>query len=82
LERAAAWNSVTTLGDRPPAPTGKDTQIRVRLQPDHITDLDAWIEKQEIKPPHLEAIRGMINAMLHNLAKDSDEKPAKKAKTK
>jgi hypothetical protein len=67
---------------RGPAPTGKGTQIQVRLQPDQLAGLDAWIEKQEIKPTRPEAIRGMINAMLHILAKDPGEKPAKKAKVK
>jgi hypothetical protein len=71
-----------TLGDRPPAPTGRGTHVQVRLQPDQPTGLDAWIEKQGNKPPHPEAIRGMIDAILDILVKDSDEKPAKKAKTK
>jgi hypothetical protein len=74
-----AKTNVMPRKKRGPAPTGKGTQIQVRLQPDQLTGLDAWIEKQEIKPTRPEAIRGMIDAMLHIPAKDPGEKQAKKA---
>jgi hypothetical protein len=67
---------------RGPLPTGKGTPIQVRLQPAHLAALDAWIAKQTTPVTRPEAIRGMIDAMLHILAKDPGEKPAKKAKGK
>jgi hypothetical protein len=36
--------------------------------------------RQSVKQAFREAIRGMIDAMLHILAKDPGDKPAKKAK--
>ncbi len=77
-----AKTSVVPRKKRGPAPTGKGTQIQVRLQPEQLAELDAWIKKQEIPPTRPEAIRGMIDAMLHILAKDPGEKPARKAKAK
>jgi hypothetical protein len=58
----------------------KGTLIGVRLQPFHLKALDAWIAKQNPPVTRPEAIRGMIDAMLHILSKDPGEKPAKKAK--
>jgi hypothetical protein len=40
------------------------------------------LKLQEPPVTRPEAIRGMIDAMLHILAKDPGEKPAKKAKTR
>jgi hypothetical protein len=62
--------------------TGKGEGVLVRLQPSQLDALDAWIEKQSPPPSRPEAIRGMIDAMLHILAKDPGEKPAKKAKAR
>lgn len=39
--------------------------------------LDAWIDKQKEPYTRPEAIRGMIETMLHILSKDTGEKPAK-----
>jgi hypothetical protein len=54
--------------------------VGVRLQSDQLKAIDAWAAKQEPPVTRPEAIRGMIDAMLHILAKDPGEKPAKKAK--
>ena len=60
----------------------KGTLIGVRLQPFHLGALDAWRAKQDALVSRPEAIRGMIETVLHILAKDTEEKPAKKAKRK
>ena len=58
----------------------KGTLIGVRLQPSHLKAIDAWIAKQSLPVTRPEAIRGMIETVLHILSKDPGEKPAKKAK--
>jgi hypothetical protein len=58
------------------------TLVGVRLQADQLKAIDAWAAKQQPVVTRPEAIRGMIDAMLHILAKDPGEKPAKKAKVK
>jgi hypothetical protein len=65
---------------RGPAPTGKGTPIQVRLQPFQLAALDAWIAKQDASLTRPEAIRAMMETMLHILSKDTGEKPTKKAK--
>jgi hypothetical protein len=72
--------TVITKKRRGPAPTGKGTLIGVRLQPHQLKALDAWIDKQEASLTRPEAIRAMMETILHILSKDSGEKPAKKAK--
>lgn len=42
---------------RGPAPTGKGQLIGVRLQPDQLASLDAWIQHQPDKLSRPEAIR-------------------------
>jgi hypothetical protein len=54
--------------------------VGVRLQAGQIKAIDAWAAKQNPPVTRPEAIRGMIDAMLHILSKDPGEKPAKKAK--
>ena len=44
------------------------------------SDLDAWIAKQNAPVTRPEAIRAMMETILHILSKDPGEKPAKKAK--
>jgi hypothetical protein len=44
--------------------------------------LDAWIAKQTTPVTRPEAIRAMMETILHILSKDPGEKPAKKAKGK
>jgi hypothetical protein len=56
------------------------TLVGVRLQADQLKAIDAWSAKQEPPVTRPEAIRGMIDAMLHILSKDSGEKPTKKAR--
>jgi hypothetical protein len=56
------------------------TLVGVRLQSNQLKAIDAWAAKQEPPVTRPEAIRGMVDAMLHILAKDPGEKPAKKAK--
>ena len=56
------------------------TLVGVRLQAGQIKAIDAWATKQNPPVTRPEAIRGMIDAMLHILSKDPGEKPAKKAK--
>ena len=51
-------------------------------QPEPLNAFDAWIDKQKEPYTPTEAIRGMIETMLHILSKDPGEKPAKKAKGK
>ena len=63
-----------------PPPTGKGTLVGVRLQAGQIKAIDAWAAKQIPPVTRPEAIRGMIDAMLHILSKDAGDKPAKKAK--
>jgi hypothetical protein len=60
--------------------TGQGTLIGVRLQPSHLNALDAWIATQNAPLTRPEAIRAMMETILHILSKDSGEKPAKKAK--
>jgi hypothetical protein len=58
------------------------TLVGVRLQSEQIKAIDVWAAKQVPPVTRPEAIRGMIDAMLHILAKDPGEKPAKKARTR
>ena len=50
------------------------------MQANQIKAIDAWAAKQQPAVTRPEAIRGIFDAMLHILAKDPGEKPAKKAK--
>jgi hypothetical protein len=74
--------TVITKKRRGPAPTGKGTLIGVRLQPAHLKALDAWIATQTTPLTRPEAIRAMMETILHILSKDPGEKAAKKAKGK
>jgi hypothetical protein len=74
--------TVITKKRRGPAPTGKGTLVGVRLQPPQLEALDAWIAKQNQRLTRPEAIRAMMETMLHILSKDTGEKPAKKGKRK
>ena len=61
--------TVITQKRRGPAPTGKGTLIGVRLQPDALAKLDAWIAKQEGEPTRPEAIRRLVELGLTAKAK-------------
>jgi hypothetical protein len=65
-----------------PVTTGRGTLIGVRLQPSQLAALDAWIAKQDAPLTRPEAIRAMMETILHILSKDPGEKPVKKAKAK
>ena len=67
---------------RGPAPTGKGLPVQVRLQPAQLEALDAWIAKQSRPLTRPEAIRAMMETILHILSKDTGDKPAKKAKAR
>jgi hypothetical protein len=54
----------------------------VRMQPGQLAALDNRIAKQDKSYTRPEAVRGMVDTMLHILSKDPGEKPAKKAKGK
>jgi hypothetical protein len=43
-----------------PAPTGKGTPVLVRLQPDQLAALDAWIAKQPEAMTRPEAVRRLL----------------------
>ena len=76
---------IKSTGDRAPRwkrSAVKGTLIGVRLQPFHLGALDAWRAKHDPLVSRPEAIRGMIETVLHILSKDTGEKPAKKAKRK
>jgi hypothetical protein len=75
-----AKKTVITKKRRGPIPTGKGTLIGVRLQPSHLKALDAWIAQQSAPLTRPEAIRAMMETILHILSKDPGEKPVKKAK--
>jgi hypothetical protein len=70
--------TVITKKRRGPAPTGIGTLIGVRLQPDQLSALDAWIAKQNTSMSRPEAIREMLDAVLVIVAKDTGEKPVSK----
>jgi hypothetical protein len=60
--------------------TGQGTLIGVRLQPSQLKALDSWIDKQDASLTRPEAIRAMMETILHIMSKDLGEKPAKKAR--
>jgi hypothetical protein len=54
--------------------TGKGEGVLVRLQPDQLKALDSWIAKQDASLTRPEAIRAMMETILHILSKDAGEK--------
>jgi hypothetical protein len=62
--------------------TGQGTLVGVRLQPAHLEALDAWIATQNPPVTRPEAIRAMMETILHILSKDTGESPPKRAKRK
>lgn len=65
---------------RGPPPTGVGTLVGVRLQPDRLAALDAWIAKQAMPMTRPEAIRAMLDAVLVIVAASVGEKPPRKTK--
>ena len=49
---------------RGPAPTGKGTQVVVRMQPPALANLDRWIARQAEAPTRPEAIRRLVEIAL------------------
>jgi metal-responsive CopG/Arc/MetJ family transcriptional regulator len=56
--------TVITQKRRGPAPTGKGTLVGVRIQPDQLKALDAWITKQREHRSRPEAIREILERAL------------------
>jgi hypothetical protein len=75
-----AKQTVITKKRRGPLPTGKGTLIGVRLQPFQLVALDTWIAAQNAPLTRPEAIRAMMETILHILSKDPGEKSPRKAK--
>jgi hypothetical protein len=75
-----AKQAVLAKKRRGPVPTGKGVPVVVRLQPRQLSALDAWIAEQVASLTRPEAIRAMMETILHILSKDAGEKPAKSAK--
>ena len=61
---AGAMISVNKKRGRPA--TGVGTMVGVRLQPDQLAALDAWIARQAEKPSRPEAIRLILGATFDN----------------
>jgi hypothetical protein len=76
----ASYDNITRPVRKRSAVTG--TLVGVRLQADQIKAIDAWAAKQDPPVTRPEAIRGMIDAMLHILSKDTDRNPVERAKEK
>jgi hypothetical protein len=60
-----------------PSTGGRREGVLVRLEPAQFKALDSWIAKQDASLTRPEAIRAMMETILH-----MGEKPAKKAKPK
>ena len=65
LSRFHGKATVITKKRRGPAPTGKGTLVGVRLQPSQLDALDGWIAKQGASMTRPEAIRVVLNLVLH-----------------
>ncbi len=65
-----AKQTVLAKKRRGPAPTGKGLQVVVRLQPDQLAALDAWIAIQDASLTRPEAMRAML-AMVTKLLRGS-----------
>ena len=63
-----------------PSTGGRREGVLVRLEPAQFKALDSWIAKQDASLTRPEAIRAMMETILHILSKDPGEKPPKKAK--
>jgi hypothetical protein len=66
--------------DRGRPATGQGTLVGVRLTAFQLAKLDTWISAQNAPMTRPEAIRAMMETILHILSKDPGEKPAKKVK--
>ena len=64
VPRIMAKTIVVPKKKRGPAPTGKGTQVQVRLQPSQLAALDGWIAKQSPPVTRPEAIRAILATIL------------------
>jgi hypothetical protein len=55
-----AKKTVLAKKKRGPAPTGKGTQVVVRMQPAPLEALDDWVSHQADRPTRAEAIRRLV----------------------
>ena len=62
-----------------PARGGRGEGVLVRLQPDRLAAIDAWIAEQDAPMTRSEAIRAMLDAVLVIVTNDPG---AKKARTR
>ena len=76
----SSYDNITRPIRKRSAVTG--TLVGVRLQAGQIKAIDAWAAKQNPPVTRPEAIRAMMETILHILSKDRGEKPAKKAKAR
>lgn len=60
----ASQETLITKKRRGPKPTGIGQLIGVRLQPEAVAALDAWIKEQKDRPSRPEAIRRLLREML------------------
>ena len=68
MVNAAGQQTLASRKRRGPAPTGKGTPVTVRLQPDQLAALDAWIAQQGPAPTRPEAIRLILQERLNGLS--------------
>jgi hypothetical protein len=80
MTKSISDNTKRTRGR--PVTTGKGTLVGVRLTAFQLAELDAWISKQSASMTRPEAIRAMMETILHILSTDTGERPAKNAKGK
>jgi hypothetical protein len=63
-----------------PATTGAGIQIGARWHEPEVRAIDEWRRKQPDQPSRAQAVRLLVTAMLHILAKDPGEKSARAKK--
>jgi hypothetical protein len=80
MAKSISDNTKRTRGR--PVTTGKGTLVGVRLTAFQLAKLDAWISKQSASMTRPEAIRAMMQTILHIPSKDTGVKPAKKMQGK
>jgi hypothetical protein len=81
VRRARSKGSIE-VAERSLSGVGEE-RLRPATRPIHkLKALDAWIDKQEASLTRPEAIRAMMETILHILSKDRGDKPTKKAKAR
>ena len=65
----AKQETLITQKRRGPPPTGKGTLLGVRLQPEILHKVDAFIQRQKDNPSRPEAIRRLVEMGLKGKAK-------------